>query len=491
MYYIGVDLGTSAVKLLLMDEKGEIKNIVSRKYELHFPQPGWAEQDPKDWYEAVIDGLLELTEEYDKSSIAGIGVAGQMHGLVILDSEDVLIRKAILWNDGRTQTQTQELNELIGKEKISSYTGNIAFAGFTAPKILWLRKHEPESFSKISKIMLPKDYINYRLTGIHCTDYSDASGTLLLDVKNKTWSEEMLEICGVKKECLPILFESYEAVGKLSPKVSKLLGFPENVYVAAGAGDNAAAAIGTGTASCGTCNISIGTSGTVFIANDSFKVDAANSLHSFVHANGHYHLMGCMLSAASCNKWWVEDILNSNDFQKEQEKIEDENLGKNSVYYLPYLMGERAPHNDAYARGAFIGMSMDTKREDMTLAVLEGVAFGIRDSVEAARNMGVEISRSTICGGGAKSKLWKKIFANVLNIDIYEPETEQGPGYGAAILAAVAAGEFENVAGAVKELVSLKLTQAPDEDLRIQYDKKYSIFRKLYPSLKNVFKELI
>ena len=490
MLYIGVDLGTSAVKLLLMDAKGTILNIVSKEYDLSFPHPGWSEQKPEDWMDAVTAGIRELTEGFDRSEVAGIGAGGQMHGLVVLDSGDHVIRPAILWNDGRTQEETDYLNEVIGRDKLSAYTGNIAFAGFTAPKILWMKKHEPELFARIDKIMLPKDYINYMLTGVHCTDYSDASGMLLLDVKNKCWSREMLEICGISENMMPKLFESYEVVGTLKKEIAEKLGLRSDVIVAAGAGDNAAAAVGTGVVGNGGCNISLGTSGTIFISSDTFRVDSGNALHAFAHADGGYHLMGCMLSAASCNKWWMDEILKTEDYADEQKEISEDNLGKNHVYYLPYLMGERAPHNDAMARSCFIGMTMDTSRSDMVQAVLEGVAFGIRDSYEAAKAMGIDVKESMICGGGAKSPLWKKIFANVLNIPLTIPETEQGPGYGGAILAAVAAGEYQSVGEAVKTMIRTTDTVMPDPALAARYDEKYRTFRRLYPALKDIFPAL-
>ncbi len=309
MLYVGIDLGTSAVKLLLMDSEGKIVNIVSKEYPLYFPHPGWSEQNPQDWYEQTMNGIGELLEDVDKSQVAGISFGGQMHGLVILDKEDEVIRPAILWNDGRTVEETDYLNNVIGKEKLSEYTANIAFAGFTAPKILWVKNKEPENFARIAKIMLPKDYIAYRLTGVHCTDVSDASGMLLFDVKNRNWSKEMCDICGIDVHMLARCYESYQSVGTLLPHVAAKLGLSESVKVAAGAGDNAAAAVGTGTVGDNQCNISLGTSGTIFISSRKFGVDQHNALHSFAHADGSYHLMGCMLSAASCNKWWMDEII--------------------------------------------------------------------------------------------------------------------------------------------------------------------------------------
>lgn len=488
-YYIGIDLGTSAAKLLLMESGGRIANVVSKEYPLYFPNPGWSEQKPEDWWEAVMAGLSELTEGFEKKDVKGISFGGQMHGLVVLDREDQVIRPAILWNDGRTGKQTGYLNNVIGKETLSDLTANIAFAGFTAPKILWMKEEEPDHFAKIEKIMLPKDYLTYRLSGVHATDYSDASGMLLLDVKNKCWSEKMIEICGIKREMLPVLYESWEAVGSLKPELAKKLGFSENVKIIAGAGDNAAAAVGTGTVGDGKCNISLGTSGTIFISSAKFGVDEHNGLHSFRHADGQYHLMGCMLSAASCNKWWMEEIIDTDKFSEEQAKISS--LGENHVYFLPYLMGERSPHNNPNARGTFIGMTMDTTRADMTQAVLEGVAFAIRDSFEIARSLGVPISRTKICGGGAKSPLWKKIIANILGIEVDSVTAEEGPGYGAAILAAVGCGEYASVEEATDKLVRVKDTVKPEPELVEKYNKRYEQFTKIYPAVKQLFDELL
>lgn len=430
MYYIGIDLGTSAVKLLLMEEKGTICKVVSKEYPLYFPHPGWSEQNPSDWLEQTMAGLTEVTSGIDRSQVDGISFGGQMHGLVVLDEDDQVIRPAILWNDGRTTKETDYLNEQIGKEKLSEYTANIAFAGFTAPKLLWMKEKEPENFSRIRRIMLPKDYLAYKLSGVHATDVSDASGMLLFDVKNRCWSKEMMDICGVREEQLAKVFESYEVIGTLRPERAEELGFRQEVKIIAGAGDNAAAAVGTGTVGDGACNISLGTSGTVFISSREFHVDGQNSLHAFAHADGSWHLMGCMLSAASCNKWWMEDILQTKDYAGEQQGIrdsQDEMLGRNDLFFLPYLMGERSPHNDPAARGAFIGMRMDTTREQMTQAVLEGVAFALRDSVEAARAQGIAIHKTKICGGGAKSPLWKKMIANILNMTVETPEAEEEP----------------------------------------------------------------
>ncbi|MBE7043046.1 MAG: xylulokinase [Ruminococcaceae bacterium] len=487
-YYIGADLGTSSLKLLLTDEKGGIIASVTKEYPVAYPHPGWSEQSPEDWWDALQSGIRELTKKADKSRIRAIGVAGQMHGLVILDQEDKVIRPAILWNDGRTAGETQYLNEQIGKKTLSDYTANIAFAGFTAPKILWLYNQERENFDAISKLMLPKDFINYRLTGVHATDYSDASGMLLLDVKRKCWSKEMLDICHIKESQMPKLFESYQSIGTLLPKVASELGLPEDTVVCAGAGDNAGAAIGTGTVGKGKCNISLGTSGTVFISSDRFGVDQHNALHSFCHADGGYHLMGCILSAASCNKWFCDEVLQTKEYEKEQQAIKEEHLGNNTLFFLPYLMGERSPHNDTAASGTFVGLRPDTDRSQMLLAVLEGVAFAIRDNIEVAKRLGISITVSTVCGGGAKSPLWMTILANVLNLTLQLPKTEEGPGFGAARLAMVARGDVSSLADCIQTEIKQEIT--PDPALAKRYEERYQQFVKIYPALKQVYAQL-
>lgn len=491
MYYIGIDLGTSAVKLLLVDENGAILNEVTREYPLEFPRPGWSQQDPEDWKKAVLEGIPALLAGFDAGAVAGIGCGGQMHGLVVLDDRDRVIRPAILWNDGRTAAEVDYLNNEVGKERLSALTANIAFAGFTAPKLLWMRKNEPENFAKIAKIMLPKDYINFVLTGVHCTDCSDASGMLLLDVEHKRWSAEMLALCGVKPEQMPKLFESYQVVGTVKPELARSLGLSNHVQVVAGAGDNASAAVGTGVVGEGGCNLSLGTSGTLFISSERFRPDPHNALHAFAHADGGWHLMGCMLSAASCNKWLCEDILGTGDYAAEQRDIPAEKLGRNHVYFLPYLMGERSPINDTNARGTLVGMTLDTTRADLVQAVLEGVAFAIRDSFEVAKSLGLSIPRSKLCGGGSKSPLWRTIFANVLGIPLELPRTEQGPGYGAAMLAMVGCGHFESVRAAAGALVEVSAVVEPEAALTARYEERYQQYRTLYPALRPVFPGLL
>lgn len=491
MYYIGIDLGTSAVKLLLMSSEGEIVRIVSEEYGLSFPHPGWSEQNPEDWYDQSIKGIGKLLEGVDKSQVAGISFGGQMHGLVMLDAEDRVIRPAILWNDGRTTEETDYLNEVIGRQRLEEATSNIAFAGFTAPKILWVKKHEPDNFRRCVKIMLPKDYLAYRLTGVFSTDYSDASGMLLLDVAHKCWSRDMCHICGITEDMLPRLYESYEKTGTLKKEVADRLGLSDQVVVAAGAGDNAASAVGTGTVGEGKCNISLGTSGTLFISSDHYvSMGGQNAVHDFAHADGAFHLMGCMLSAASCNKWWTEQVLHTRDYGAEQEGITDDMLGRNHVFFLPYLMGERSPINDPMARATFVGMTMDSSRADLTQAMLEGVAFGLRDSLEVARGLGIRVDKSTIVGGGSKSPLWRKIVGSVCNLTLEIPTSVEGPSMGGAMLAAVACGEYPDVKTACEKIIKIKSTEAPDPELACRYEEKYQQYRRIYPALKGVFPTL-
>ena len=469
--YIGVDLGTSGLKLLLVAADGSILDQTALTYPVSYPRDGWSEQNPEDWFAALMRGF----EQLGARDVAGISFGGQMHGLVALDAAGEVVRPCILWNDGRTERETEYLNTL----PVAEYTGNMAFAGFTAPKLLWLSKNEEQNFARTAKIMLPKDYLAYKLTGRFATDYSDASGTLLLDVKNRRWSSEMCDICGISAGQLPQLFESYQPVGFVKREICERFGWGK-VVVAAGAGDNAAAAVGTGCVNAGDCNVSLGTSGTVFIASDKFVQPSNNALHSFAHANGRYHLMGCILSAASANKWWIEDILGAGYDLPGAEAL----LGSNPVMFAPYLTGERCPHNDVGVRGAFVGLSPQTTRLHMSLAVLEGVAFALRDCLELARSCGIAVRASSVCGGGARSALWQKIIANVLNVELSTLKTEQGPAYGAAMLAMVACGEYADVASAAAAIVSKRPSVAPEKGLAAAYDERYKKFRALYPALK-------
>ncbi|MDH8676524.1 xylulokinase [Fusibacter bizertensis] len=489
MYFIGVDLGTSSVKILVMDDKGQILSTVTKDYPLYFPKALWSEQNPQDWLEQSLVGIKEALLGLETSKVKAISFSGQMHGLVMLDSHDNVIRPAILWNDQRSIIETNYLNEEIGIDKLTSYTGNIAFPGFTAPKLLWVKENEPENFAKINKVMLPKDYLAYKMTGNFATDYADASGSLYLDVESKTWSQDMLEILGIEDAVLPKLYESYASIGTLSEEVSLYLGFDHEVTVTIGSGDQACAAVGGGVVSPGRCSVSLGTSGVVFVHSDTFIKDPNNGLHAFCHANGAYHLMGCMLSAAGSLKWWVEEILKSNDYDHLMDYAEEAKLD-NGLYFLPYLMGERSPHNDPHARGVFWGLNLSHSQGDMTRAVIEGVAFGLRDSFEIVQSLGQEITEIRINGGGSKNDFWCQMIADVLSTKVVKLETDAGPAYGAAILAAVGSGQFESVKQACDTLIKTTDSYMPSETQAIAYDKKYKSFAKLYPALKALFPEV-
>ena len=491
------------MKGILADARGTIVRQATATYDVIYPQNGWTEQNPSDWIVALNNVLAELlcvgkncnkcdindclSAKSDTLSIVkcvkGISFGGQMHGLVALDKYGEVIRPCILLNDGRTKKQTAYLNEVVGKQTLSELTGNIAFAGFTAPKLLWLKENEPDNFARIDKIMLPKDYLAYYLSGVVATDYSDASGTLLLDVKNKCWSQKMANVCGITLQNLPELHESYDVIGTIKHDIAARFGM-SYVKVVIGAGDNAAAAIGTGTVNDGDCNVSLGTSGTIFVCQNKFSVDRNNALHSFAHANGKWHLMGCILSAASCRKWWLVDILETCDYATDEQQIS--NVDSGTVIFLPYLSGERSPHNDVNAKGAFVGLTATTTRAQMSRAVLEGVAFAIRDCYEVAKANGLQITRTNLCGGGARSATWQQIFADVLGIPVHILATEQGPSYGAAILAMVGCSVYRDVAEATEQMVSIKQTILPNPQNVAKYQKKYDTFTKLYPLLKTL-----
>ena len=482
MFYIGVDLGTTTALLLLMDEDGAVRRTVAKTYPLSFPQPGWCEQDPETWWAAVSSGIRELVSGYDASEVRGIGVAGQMHALVALDKRDEPVCPAMLWNDNRAQFQSDYLNTEVGKPWLSAMTGNVSYAGFTAPKLLWLREEEPHRFAKIDKLMLPKDYINYRLTHVHSTDCSDASGTLLYDVRQRQWSRPMLNICGLREWQVPEVYKSYEAIGTLHPEVAEELGLSTDVIVCGGACNNAAAAVGTDTVGTGRCSIRIGTSGSILVSNDQFQVDEDNSLHSFCHADGTYYFMGCVLSASACSSWWTSDILESGGRTEEEARVVQDRLGHNDVFFLPYLMGERSPHNDPNARGAFIGMHLHTKRADMTQAVLEGVAFAMRDCLDIVRAEEIEVPNATISGARI-TPLWKQIISSVLGIPLITTEVQDVTAFGAAILSAVACGAWPDVRSCSHDLVETKEVLEPNRWATSLYLERYETWHQLYPVL--------
>lgn len=477
-YYIGIDLGTSGVKTLLLGADGTVVSSVTKDYPLSFPQSGWSEQNPEDWYNQTLAALKDLCADIDPKLVRAFSFSGQMHGLVLLDENNDVIRPAILWNDGRSSEETETLNE--NRDFLLDHTGNIAFAGFTLPKLLWVKAHEPELFGRIRRVLLPKDYLAFRLTGNYCTDVSDASGTLYFDVAHRCWSKEILSACGVAETWLPKVLESDETAGELLPAIARELGM-EQVAVIIGAGDNAAAAVGTGAVKDGDCNLSLGTSGTVFCVSDSFQLDRAHAIHSFCSASRSYHQMACMLSAAVCSNWWVKGILGDtfDSVLKKQDK-----LGKNDVLFLPYLMGERSPLNDTEIRGLFYGMSLQTDKDDMSLAVLEGVSFALRHNIDLIREMGIPVQKATVCGGGAKDALWLRILANVLGITLSKPVHEEGASLGAAMLAAKGVLDKESYRALEQTVYAVEKTIEPEPALTALYEAKYQQWRKLYPAIR-------
>jgi len=490
MYFLGIDLGTSSVKVLAINDKNEIVGDVSKEYPVYFPKDKWAEQDPKDWWEQTVIAIKELIEKYNipNNGIKSIGFSGQMHGLVALGENNEVLFPSILWCDNRTEEECNDITNYFGRDKLRELTGNKALTGFTAPKILWVKKNRPEDFKKIKHIMLPKDFVRFKLTGEYATDLSDASGTLMLDVKNRTWSKEMSNYLEIDETMLPKLYESYEVTGVVTDEVKKLLGIEGEVLVVGGAGDQAAGAVGSGTVSEGIVSVTLGTSGVVFAAHEKYAVDNDCRLHAFCHANGKYHSMGVMLSAANCLKWWVENVNKGVDFEtllKEAQEVED----NDNLFFLPYLMGERTPYSDPDAKGCFIGMSMNTTRGHMTKAVLEGVAFGLRDSLEILKDLNVPINEIRVIGGGAKSPLWKQIIADIFKGNIQEINTNQGGGLGAAILAAVGANHYTSVEEGCTKMIRITNTIKPNSDNIKKYDKMYPYYKKLYESLKGWFKD--
>ena len=486
MIFIGIDLGTSSVKTIALNQEGQVIGEVSKDYPVHYYNENWAEQNPEDWWQETLAALKELIQisEFDPNEIRSIGFSGQMHGLVALDQNGDILIPSILWCDQRTEVECDEITTYFGEKRLASLVGNKALTGFTAPKILWMKKHQPDLFGQVAKILLPKDYVRYRLTGEFATDYSDASGMLLLDVENKCWSKEMLDYIGIRESQLPALHESYQVTGTLSEALKNELDIQSDVLVVGGAGDQAAGAIGTGTVSDGIISVTLGTSGVVFAAHDSYFVDPACRLHAFCHANGKYHSMGVMLSAASCLQWWVDQVHPEVGFDQllKEAEAEDSNL-----IFLPYLIGERTPYADPHARGGFIGLNMNSNRGQMTRAILEGVSFGLKDSLDILEDMGVSIKEIRVTGGGSRSPLWKQIIADIFNMPVSEINTHQGGALGAAILAGVGAGHYGSIEEATGQIIQLTATTQPNRERVVDYRHKHQLYQRLYQDLKDYY----
>ncbi len=467
MTLVGLDVGTTAVKALAVSPTGDVLERVEREYPLSTPRPGWSEQDPEDWVRAAESALAEVG-----AGAEGIGLSGQMHGLVCLDAAGNVLRPAILWNDQRTGRQCAEIEERVGFERLIELTGNRALPGFTAPKLLWVREHEPEVYARIAHVLLPKDYVRLRLTGEYAMDVTDASGTLLLDVGARRWSDEVLAALDLDPAWLPPLLESPETAGTTAAGIA----------VAAGAGDQAAGAVGVGVVRPGPLSIVLGTSGVVFAALPAFAHDATGSAHAFCHAvPGAWHAMGVMLSAAG-SLAWIRDLLDA-PYDDLLADAESWPAGAEGAFFAPYLSGERTPHADPDVRAAFTGLSLRHDRGALVRAVLEGVAYGLRDSLELLRSMDVVADVGRISGGGARSALWTRIVASVLGFPLERTAVEEGAAYGAALLGGVAAGTFADVHEAVAACVRVRETVDPVAEWVDVYADGYARFRELYPKL--------
>lgn len=491
MIFLGIDLGTSSVKLLLMDEEGKVIQTLSKEYPVHYPKPGWAEQSPEDWWNATSEGIREILKitGLTGKDVESIGLSGQMHGLVLLATDNKVLMPALLWCDQRTQDECDYITDQLGC-KLSQYTGNKALTGFTAPKVLWVKRHYPEIYEQISHILLPKDYIRFKLTGEYASDVSDASGTLLFDVANRCWSQEMLEFIGLTQDVLPTCYESFAVTGKITPEAAGITDLTAGIPVVGGGGDQAAGAVGTGIVSAGMISVALGTSGVVFACQENYAVDNENRLHAFCHSNGKWHVMGVMLSAASCLKWWVEEVCQLDDkgFALLLEEAQKVAAGSDGLIFLPYLMGERTPYSDPDARGTFIGLSMIHSRAHMTRAILEGVSFGLRDSLEIIRQQNLPATVVRVSGGGANSLLWRQMLADIFGLRVEVVNSVDGPAFGAAILAAVGAGVFPSIEDACSHMIETVWSTEPNPENVKKYDRVYPVYHQLYNTLQDTFK---
>jgi xylulokinase len=485
---IGLDVGTGGARAVAVDESGEIVAEASSEYPLHSPHPGWTEQDPADWWEGAKEIIRKVATDAGEQ-VAGIGLTGQMHGSVFLDSSDAVIRPALLWNDQRTHRQCQQITGAVGNERLISIAGNPALTGFQAPKIVWLREEEPDNFGRISHVLLPKDYVRLQLTGEYATDASDAAGTLLLDMRTRDWSDEILDALEIPQGWMPEVYEGPESTGVLRESVAEELGLAQGIPVAAGGGDNAAAAVGTGIVGPGLVNSSVGTSGVLFAHASDFNPDPSGRLHAFCHAvPGAYHLMGVTLSAGGSLSWWRETL--GGDYDELVEAASGVQAGSEGLVFLPYLSGERTPHLDPKARGAFFGLTSRHGVEHMTRAVMEGVIFSLRDSLQIMRGLGVPVEDVRATGGGARSDLWRQLQADIYGTPIRRTVADEGPAYGAALLTGMASGTYADVDEAVSVVKLREEITEPDTDRAKIYEEHYEVYRSLYPATRSAMSRL-
>ncbi|MCD7726806.1 MAG: xylulokinase [Ruminococcus sp.] len=502
-YIIGVDIGTSGTKTVLFDEGGKV--IVSKtiEYPMYQPKNGYAEQDPRDWANATVNTLKAVVSQsgVSKDDIKGIGLSGQMHGLVMLDKDNEVIRNSIIWCDQRTAKEVEEMNSILGEKKLIEITANPALTGWTAAKILWVKNNEPENYERCRHILLPKDYIRFILTGEYATEVSDASGMQLLDVPNRCWSDEILNALEIDKSLLGKVYESCEVTGTLTKEMAELTGLNEGTIVVGGAGDNAAAAVGTGVVEDGKAFTTIGTSGVVFAHTSNISIDPKGRVHTCCAAvPGAWHVMGVTQGAGLSLKWFRDNFCTSEKetaslmgvdeyylMDKEAETVE---VGSNRLLYLPYLMGERTPHLDPDARGVFFGLSAMHTKKDMLRSVLEGVSYSLRDCIEVFREMKININDMMACGGGGSSPLWRSMLADLYNCPVKTLASKEGPALGVALLASVGAGIYSSVGEACKQVIEVNKVQSPDEKNVQEYEKYYQLYREIYPALKESFSKL-
>lgn len=502
-YIIGVDCGTSGTKTVLFDERGAVIASKTIEYPMYQPKNGYAEQNPTDWANAMTETIKAVMSQsgVKKDDVKGIGISGQMHGLVMLDKNNKVLRNSIIWCDQRTAAEVDEMNRIVGHEKLVEITANPALTGWTAAKILWVKNNEPEIYEKVAHILLPKDYLRFVLTHEYATEVSDASGMQLLDVPNRCWSDELLSAFKIDKNWLGKVYESCEVTGVLSREMADTLGLCEGTIVVGGAGDNAAAAVGTGVVEDGKAFTTIGTSGVVFAHTSNISIDKHGRVHTCCAAvPGSWHVMGVTQGAGLSLKWFRDNfcmseketanLMGVDEYYLMDKQAEQVPVGANRLLYLPYLMGERTPHLDPDARGVFFGLSAIHTRRDMLRAVMEGVTYSLRDCVEVFREMNVNVSDMTACGGGGSSHLWRSMLADLYNCSVKTTASKEGPALGAAILASVGAGLYDSVPDACAEIVRADKVQAPTAENVPEYEKYYQLYRDIYPALKEKFKAL-
>jgi len=502
-YVIGIDLGTSGTKTVLFDEAGNILASALREYPMYQPQNGWAEQDPADWKNAAIATIREVTETggVAKEDIVGLGISGQMHGLVMLDENNEVIRNSIIWCDQRTAAECEQIEALVGRERLIEITANPALTGFTASKIMWVKNHEPENYARCAHILLPKDYVRFVLTGEYATEVSDASGMQLLDVAGRCWSDEVLEKLGIDKNMLGKVYESPEITGYITEEAAALTGLSTATAVVGGAGDNAAAAIGTGTVKDGDAFTTIGTSGVVFAHTKNMVFDKGGRVHTFCCAvPGEWHVMGVTQGAGLSLKWFRDSFCLDIVEQAKKEGVspydimnkmaEDSGISARKLLFLPYLMGERTPHLDPNARGAFFGLSAIHDRGDMIRAIMEGVSYSLADCLSVLREMGVTPEKMLACGGGGTSALWRSMLADIYGMDVSTVDSKEAPALGVAILAMVGTGIYASVPEACEKILKIKTTTSPVAENTEKYEKVYAVYKALYPHLKADYESL-